>query len=161
MKRATLALVLSSMLWLPMPAAAQSGAAQECARVEAPAARLACYDRVFPPAAGARTLPTEAELREAAQRDFGLNRSQRQAADPDDDARAAPDSIEGVVDRVDNIDTGQRIVHLSNGQIWLLTEATRRGHLKSGDNVRFRKAMLGTYMLLTPSGLGLRAKRVR
>jgi hypothetical protein len=136
--------------------------AHACAAVTDPTQRLTCYDTAFPPVAGAKsgTVDLEAE-RERALREFGLNKVQLRVRDPERMREIAPDRIEAMVARVTNRPTGERVVTLDSGQIWLLTEVTSKGHLTSGDRVVIREAALGSFMLVTPKRVPLRAKRIK
>lgn len=146
--------VLSIAGMLAFLAAAGGAAAHPCADVPLAAERLACYDKAFP--------PTPAVLQaEAARgvRDFGLQAAPIPRNPPD--VEADPDAVEGRVTAVSQHSSGQRVVRLDSGQQWLLTEGGSRGPLADGDTVTVRKAALGSYMLVTPAGVTLRARRVR
>lgn len=133
-----------------------------CTQVVDPGERLACYDAAFPPSADARKAAVDIEAqREAALRDFGLNKMQLRESQPERMQVIAPDRIEAKVVRVHQTADGKRSVTLDNDQVWLLTEATSKGWLEDGDRVVIREAALGSYMLLTPSRIALRARRIR
>lgn len=141
-------------------AAAGPQQSHACASVVEADARLACYDKAFPPAAGAQseTVDLEARRKQAVE-DFGLDKQQLTERSPElrqieSDRMQA--TIEGVLERPG----GQRVITLVNGQVWLLTEGTSRGRLKAGDQVTIRNAALGSYMLVTASGVALRARRL-
>ncbi len=135
--------------------------AHTCATVPEPSRRLACYDAAFPPAATAQTGPVDLEAERAqVLRDFGLNKVQLQERQPQHIRDLSPDRIEAVVARVISRATGERVVTLDNGQVWLLTEVTSKGSLASGDRVVIRQAALGTFMLLTARRVPLRARRI-
>lgn len=142
-------------------AAEPSAQSHPCTTVTDPAERLACYDAAFPPVAGARSgVDIQAE-RERALREFGLNKVQLRVRDPERMRDVSPGQIEATVTRMGSRPTGERVVTLDSGQMWLLTEVTSRGHLTSGDRVVIREAALGSYMLLTPTRVPLRAKRIK
>lgn len=133
-----------------------------CAGVVDPNDRLACYDRAFPPVAnaGAPVLDLEARRKQVVE-EFGFNKRQLLDRAPEPLRAINPDHIEGVVKAVAERDHGERLVTLENGQAWLLVEGTARGRLNPGDKVTVREAALGTYMLVTPTRVALRAKRLR
>lgn len=160
--RKSFALILFAMALVAMPAAAQTGAtAHPCAGVVEPTDRLACYDKAFPPAAGVRSDVVDLEARrKKATEDFGLNQRQLFDRQPEELREIEPDRIEGIVKRVVERATGERVVTLENGQAWLLTEGTSRGRLAAGDKVTIREAALGSYMLLTSNRIPLRARRL-
>ncbi|MEJ7747462.1 MAG: hypothetical protein WKF61_12110 [Luteimonas sp.] len=133
-----------------------------CAAVIEASERLGCYDKAFAPVAEARgTAADMAAERDRALREFGLNKVQLRVREPERMRIVAPDRMEATVTRVSSRSTGERIVTLDTGQVWLLTEVTMKGQLRSGDRVTIRQAALGTFMLLTPKGTALRAKRIQ
>lgn len=138
--------------------AAPQTATHSCAAITAANERLACYDAAFPPGSGAADMASE---KETALREFGLNKSQLRDRDPDRISTSAPDRIEATVAGVSVRSTGERLVTLDSGQVWLLTEATMRGHLAVGDQVTIREASFGSHMLLTPKNIALRARRIQ
>ena len=138
--------------------AAPQAATHACAAITAASERLACYDAAFPPVPEAVDLASE---KERALKDFGLNKSQLRERDPDRMSVLAPDRIEGSVARVSVRPTGERVITLESGQIWLLTEVTMKGPLRTGDRVTIREATLGSHMLLTPNNIALRARRIQ
>lgn len=144
--------------------ASAQGTAHTCAVISDANERLACYDRAFPPIAGAGTVASAEQLearRKLAAEEFGLNPRQIFERKPQALQEVEPDRIEGTVKSIVERADGERVVTLENGQVWLLTEVTSRGRLAVGDNVTVREAALGTYMLLTPKRIPLRAKRLR
>lgn len=148
-------LVAASMAMATTAIAAET---HPCAAVIEPAKRLACYDAAFPPSSGAESLESR---RERELKDFGLNQIQRRASLPETERVEIPDRIEAAVTAVRTLAEGERMVTLDNGQLWLLTEVTSKGHLVAGDRVVVRKGAVGTYMLVTPGRIALRAKRVQ
>lgn len=141
--------------------AAETGETHACASVAEASARLACYDEAFPPAAGATTLADVEARRQRAMEEFGLNRQQVIERLPEQLREAEPDRIEGTVKGVVVRASGERVVTLENGQVWVLTQVTSRGRLAAGDRVTIREAALGSYMLVTSTGVALRAKRLQ
>lgn len=126
-----------------------------CATVPDPAERLACYDAAFPHGVDAQSARDKALL------DFGLNKVQLRVRAPEHMRDLSPDRIEATVTHVGYRATGERLVTLDSGQVWLLTEVTSKGQLATGDRVVIREAALGTYMLLTPKRVPLRARRLQ
>jgi hypothetical protein len=144
-----------------LPSHASESAGHECARVLDGTERLACYDAAFPPVRDEAALAAAAELRrEQARRDFGLDGVQIRERSPEAEREVLPDRIEGRVTKLTYRDSGQRVVTLDNGQVWLLTEATSKGPIKVGDQVAVRKAALGSFVLVSQGGATLRARRV-
>ncbi len=159
--RACTLLVLGLVLATGVAAGA-AATSQPCAMVVDAAQRLACYDSAFPPAADVQSAAVDVRSeRERALRDFGLNRLQQREREPERMRIVAPDRIEASIARVVTRATGERVVTLDNGQVWLLTEVTSKGQLKPGDPVAIREAAMGTYMLETGKRVALRARRIQ
>lgn len=156
------AILLGLLLALPpVGAGASEPQSHRCAVVVEAGARLACYDAAFPPGTGVRIPSGQAGAQHArALADFGLDERQLHARDPEA-AERIPARIEARIASVTRRQTGERVVTLDNGQVWLLTEVSSRGRLDHGDPVVVRKAALGSYMLVTEGRLSLRARRVR
>ena len=153
--------VVALALAMTTGAMAAEPSAHACASVADPDKRLACYDAAFPPAAGARSgVDIEAE-RQQALKDFGLTKVQLQVRDPERMREVSPHQIEAAITRISSRPTGERVVTLDNGQVWLLTEVTSKGFMKIGDRVVVRLAALGSYMLMTPKRVALRARRIQ
>lgn len=138
--------------------AAPQAVPHPCAAITDAGERLACYDTAFPPVVGAIDLASE---RERGLREFGLNKAQLRDRDPDRMVVVAPDRIEAHVARMSERANGQRIITLDSGQVWLLTEVTMKGPLRIGDRVVVREAALGSFMLMTPKNIALRARRIQ
>lgn len=143
-------------------AAGPSKSSHACAAVASPEERLACYDAAFPPTVDP---VAEAAAREAAQerarQDFGLNRVQLREREPERFRDETPDRIEAKVAGISQRPSGERVVTLDNGQVWLLTEATSKGPLAAGDQVSIKAGAMGSFLLVTPGRATLRARRIR
>ncbi len=146
---------LMPALLLPGTIAA-AGGTHPCATVAEPVKRLACYDEAFPPPPEVH----EAAVRRARE-DFGRDEAPVTLANPGQDASDIdPRHIGSRISRVDH-DNGQRRITLENGQVWRQTEATTAGHMSVGDEVVVRKGVMGSYLLVTQAGVGLRVRRIR
>jgi hypothetical protein len=150
-----------SVAALSLAGSAIAAETHPCASVVDPNERLACYDAAFPPVANARAAETAEARRARQEREFGLSGTQKIARTPEAEREALPDRIEAAVTTIYSSPTGERIVTLDNGQLWMLTEVSSTGRLKSGDKVVVRKAAMGSFMLVTPSRIALRAKRIQ
>jgi len=126
--------------------------AQACAGIAKPDARLACYDKAFPPSETAKTTD---EVKPEAQ--FGLSQHQLRERNPESSATT---EIEAKITAVRIDGRGKRVVTLDNGHVWAILESNSKGFLKAGDQTSVRKASLGTFMLLSPAGVALRARRI-
>jgi len=155
-----LALIASTMTLGSAAAADSAAGAHPCATVGNASKRLACYDRAFPPPSTSPSSAGVAEEKTAdARQEFGLNQAQLREQDPERDV--ALDRIEAKLVSLSRRRTGERVLTLDNGQIWLLTEVTSKGQLRVGDAVQIRTAALGSFMLITPARVPLRARRLQ
>ena len=125
-----------------------------CAALHEAAERLACYDKIFGRPAEADDRPPEAAAAKAGQ-DFGLNEAQKRATVPD------PDRIEAVIAVIGHRATGEIVVTLDNGQVWVQAESATSARLRVGDKIMIRKAAMGSYQLLTPGRVAMRVRRVK
>lgn len=149
--------VLTSILLLAAPSLAAQAPTHACAGEPDPAARLACYDRAFPP-------PVEVieAAKERARADFGLDGERRALRNPGDaGGQADPERIEARLAKVTHIGGGLRSFELDNGQVWTQTDARSGGQVQAGDAVQVRKAILSGYVLVMPNGVTLRVRRSR
>ena len=83
--------------------------------------------------------------------DFGLSPETAQAKKKvDKPAAPAPiESIESTIAGLQRRGTGELVLKLANGQVWLQGQADSRVHLKPGDRVTIKKALFGSYMLVS------------
>ena len=171
-----LVVALGSMVPGRTSAADQSKGA-ECAALDDPAARLACFDAAFPRpprtaapphiAAPPDTVPpnpakvaaaTEEPAAEA--RKFGLSDAQKDAIDP----KPAPPQLAATtaaVKTVRRLPSGYLLIGLDNDQMWQQTEIDPNVWLQPGDRVTIRRASLGSYLLVTPALYSTRVRRLQ
>jgi hypothetical protein len=145
---------------------------KQCAEINEPAKRLACYDQVAerPPAAGAvlqknsqaakdspaAPAPTAAAASAATtppKESFGLYTAEHPAA-PKVEAL-----ITGKVISIGISSSGRSTVTLEGDQVWELDSADPV--LKNGDAVTVKRGTLGSFILTTPAGRLHRAHRIR
>ena len=157
-----------------------------CASVADATARLACYDQAFGkptaakaahsgPVAASPAAPTGATATAAAaaaaapsvapevkaREEFGLSETEKRAKAGKTAAPEAADSITSKVASVGHRPTGEMIVTLEDGQVWVETETGSGARIKPGDSVTIHRAALGSYMLVTSSHVGTRVRRVK
>lgn len=150
-------------------AAAVPTAAEECSAIADDRERLECYDAVFgkPAGGGRQPIPavSEAEAPAAApvnpQADFGLSDSAKAAREPDKAKPRYPGSITDTVAAVRFKPTGELVVTLKNGQVWVQTDTLSMARLQAGETVTIRKGALGSYVLVTPSHVATHVKRIQ
>jgi hypothetical protein len=56
--------------------------------------------------------------------------------------------------------TGEFVVHMENGQVWEQTELNSRARLRPGSAVRIKRGAFGSYLLVTPDGIGTSVRRL-
>jgi hypothetical protein len=82
---------------------------------------------------------------------FGLSPEAAQAKEKVEKpaAPALIESIESTIAALQRRGTGELVLKLANGQVWLQSQADSRVHLKPGDRVTIKKALFGSYMLVS------------
>lgn len=139
-----------------------------CAGINAPTARLACYDalagrtpepaRTADAASAATLAPTTKEPAAASAANepanFGLSQAQ---------IHKTPEGPAAIQARVLRIGAGQSggrsYVVLDNGQTWVFTDKDQDRRLRSGDLVTIRRAALGSFMLTAASKRSYHVRR--
>jgi hypothetical protein len=152
----------------------------QCSSISNTAERLACYDKLAgrasakaPPSSPAAAAPAAAPVSAApaaatpvpagvsTANDFGLSKVQKERADGA--ASGSPAEIKSITARVTEFrkgPSGRPRVLFDNGQTW---EYEEDGDylLAVGDSVTIRRASLGSFLLVTPSKLVHRVRRIR
>jgi hypothetical protein len=147
---------------------------KQCAEINEPSKRLACYDQVaerpptayavspkdspaakVSPAASAPAAPAASAATKAppAKESFGLYTAEHPAA-PRVEAL-----ITGKVISIGISSSGRSTVTLEGDQVWELDSADPV--LKNGDAVTVKRGTLGSFILTTPAGRLHRAHRIR
>ena len=166
---------------------AAAGDPKSCASINDDAARLACYDaavgrsprpataapaaatsvpakpvqRAAPVAAAPATTAAAAAAKDPVA-DFGLSESAKVARDPVKSAEAAkaPQSVTAKVISVRFRKFGEFVVTLDNGQVWEQTEPMPSAIVKVGDEVTVKKALFGSFTLVTAGRIGTKVRRI-
>ncbi len=154
--------------------AASLEAAEKCKTIPDDPTRWACYDEVFgkPVGAGAQPLPAAAGASAGAaheqtavpanpQAEFGLSDAARRARASETARESFPDSVSATVTKVGWRPSEEMILTLADGQVWVQLEPDTRAKVKAGDTVTIKRAALGSYLLVTPSGMATRVKRLK
>jgi hypothetical protein len=137
------------------PPSSPATAAPAAAPVNAPPAATT-------PAAAAPAAATPVPAGASTASDFGLSKVQKERADGA--ASSSPAEIKSITARVAGFRRGPsglpRVLLLDNGQTW---EYEDDGDylLAVGDSVTIRRASLGSFLLITPSKLIHRVRRIR
>jgi hypothetical protein len=180
-RRATLVPVVALLLsgaTLPVAshAAAPKAGLGACVGIEDAQERLACYDRAYgrnvvskttataAPAAAAtaaRAAPAPAAPKDPVA-EFGLTEAAKQAKDPAKAAAAAaaPTSVTAKVISIRFKKYGEFVVTLDNGQVWEQNEPMPSAIVRVGDAVTVKKAVLGSYTLVTAARVATKVHRV-
>ena len=121
------------------PAMAQIEALQRCAQESEAAARLACYDKLLPPAARPTPAPTQAPAAAQPARtdNFGLPPSLK-APSPSVDSTVGAD--------FDGWSPNDKI-RLANGQVWQVVDGSSASVAPRVRKVTVRAGLLGGYLL--------------
>lgn len=168
---------LASGFLLAVAAAAPGRAAaandvQACVAIADDAARLACYDRavgrtgsrppaaaVAAPAAAAATAPAAAAAAASdPAAEFGLTEAAKRAKSPSKPAE--PQSISARVVSLRWRKYGEFVVTLDNGQVWEQIEPMPAATVRIGDSVTVKKALLGSYTLVTAGKVPTKVRRI-
>lgn len=161
---------------LSMPAAlacaTAANASHPCSGIPEPAQRLACFDRHHPPATSGAATPSPAVAAASAvpapaadlpgRTPSAPSRGvERFGLGPDAEERAAElQQISALVREVSTLRHGERVFLLENGQRWAEKVAEGRGPVNPGDRVTVQRAAFGSFLLVTPAGVGLRVRRL-
>ncbi len=169
MYRSRCAIVVLCAVLLPSVSPAQDDvarAARQCAGIQEDALRLTCFDRLF-----TRAVPVAAEAAAgaaasipavpAATKDFGLTDAQKQAREPGQAKKPELAEISAAATAVTRRKTGETLVTLDNGQVWLQSDPTTRLLVKAGDMVTISSASFGSYFMRANDRPPVRVKRVK
>ena len=159
--------VVACGLWCLPPTYAQDGMQEvignmrACGAEQDDARRLSCYDKQFRQTAPPSSRPDSPAVPGAlsAEERFGLNaeleRKEHGTGQP-----PQLDKLAGHVTAVSYKLRGEAVVTLDNGQVWEQVEVGSHVTLKPGDDIRIRRAALGSFWLSTQD-VGFRVRRVR
>jgi len=132
-----------------------------CAVVRNDTDRLACYDATFGRPADAEPIAPAADPATPVLRDFGFSEAEKLARYPDEKRELALEQIDARITAIGRRATGEAVITLDNGQVWLQAESLSAARLRVGDQVVIRKAALGSFQLLTPGKIAMRVRRVK
>jgi hypothetical protein len=168
--------ILGLAIWSAPATAADNTAALRCGAIAAADARLACYDALFRTSEGAAVPQATAAAAAAAATaatahpqpaanpvaDFGLTPVQQRSLDPEKaNEPRAPESVTGTVAKIGYKPTGELVVTLENGQVWVQIDTGNKARAKAGDTVTIKRGTFGSYMLVTPNKIATRVRRVK
>lgn len=149
---------------------------RECARIDDPTARLACYDNNIR-AAGATpraSVPGQMQVPQggsgaapstAGPTGFGNEDIRRPQRVESGSSNAGGDlaSLTSRVARVDPREPGVYLLTLENGAHWLFAESVDQSYRvpRSGDLIEIDRASLGSFLMRYNGQSGIRVRRVR
>lgn len=146
----------------PRPATAAPAAAP--AAVAKPVQRSATATATAPVAPAPAQAPAAAAAESAKDpvAEFGLSDTAKAARDPAKAAQAAaaPQSVTAKVISVRWRKYGEFVVTLDNGQVWEQTEPMPSAIVKVGDTVTIKKALFGSFTLVTAGRIGTKVRRL-
>jgi hypothetical protein len=187
-ERETLGTTIALLMLTTVGTAAADGT-HRCATIADDQARLQCYDAAFgkpspggSPTATTASAPTVAKggtqapvaasttaavaaapvTTDAAARardEFGLSEVDKRARKTEQEV--APTSISGQIAQLASRPTGELVVTLADGQVWVQVDVDARFRAKAGDAVTIRKATLGSYLMVGPNRIATRVRRVK
>lgn len=144
----------------------------ECAAIDDPVARLACFDAAFPrpsqpsapkPAAAAVAAEKPAVVPDkpaSEAKEFGLSNKQRSALEAKPSEPVVAVTTAGVK-TVRKLPSGYLLIGLDNDQVWQQTEIDSLVLVQPGDQVSIRQASMGSFLLVTPSHYSTRVRRIQ
>jgi len=145
---------------------------RECARIDDPTARLACYDNNIR-AAGANpnSVPGQmpapsggaAVLQPNTPGGFGADDLRTQSPERFDPNRNGASEISAQVAQVTERQPGTYLVTLSNGAQWLFAESVSSNYRapRRGQTVEIERGALGSYLMVVDRQQGVRVTRVK
>jgi hypothetical protein len=148
---------------------------RECAKIDDPTARLACYDNNIRAAGGnphsipgqmARPNGGGAVINPNTPGGFGANdlkTEERFHPYAEQGGSGGPREISTRVSGVAEREPGVYLVTLEGGAQWLFAESTSRSYLppKRGDTIRIEHGALGSYMMVVNHQQGVKVTRVK
>ncbi len=147
---------------------AAADAAAHCRTLSDGVARLSCYDRAFgvvvPAGTAAMAAPAADKPVIAADTEagFGLTAEQReQRSQGRSESRRELTEVSATVSDIKQLRGGRFTLTLDNGQVWQQRETDASMFIEVGDTVTIKKAVLGSYLLVTEGRRSTKVARVR
>jgi hypothetical protein len=145
---------------------------RECAKIDDPTARLACYDNNIRAAGGnPRSIPGQmprpsgggAVANPNAPSGFGADDLRAQSPERFNPNRNGPSEISTTVADARERQPGIYLVTLSSGAQWLFSEGASRAYRppRKGDAVRIERGALGSYLMVVGEQAAVRVTRIK
>jgi hypothetical protein len=168
-------LVAGALFLAAMPLAVLAAEpSHRCAGQAEDAQRLACYDAAFgkpratatgssvptpTPAVAATPAPVSAAVRPV---ELPAAPVKNQKPDSRKDVAAPnPTKVDSSIASLRRLRDNRYELTLANGEVWAQVEADPRAEMTAGDAITIRPALMGSFMMVTASGLRTRVKRVK
>ncbi len=153
--------ILAAVIAIPVCAYAEDS--HRCAQQFDDAQRLACYDAqygkpmIVRPATGVAVTPSTVAAPVVATPAAPAVAASKPRAPKD----AAPSgNFTASISKLDLLHDGRFRATLDSGQVWTQLEPDKAAVLAVGDRVTVRKAVPGSFQLVTPAGVMTRVKQV-
>jgi hypothetical protein len=127
-----------------------------CASIGRNSERLACFDHAIAALAAGKEMNSAAATPESS---FGLLSSTSAPPPKKDGGTGDLQSLSTTLTKFDRANDGSLIFVLANGQRWMQISGTDP-LLKKGDAVTIKRAALGSFQMIMPSGRSAKVRRV-
>jgi hypothetical protein len=143
---------------------------RECAKIDDPTARLACYDNNIRAAGanpssvpGAMPAPSGSAAPVAPNAPGGFGAEDIRTPERPDPARSGASEISARVSAVREREPGVYLVTLDNGAQWLFTESAGRTFVppRRGGTVEIQRGALGGYLMVVGRQQAVRVTRIK
>jgi hypothetical protein len=145
---------------------------RECAKIDDPTARLACYDNNIRAVGGnpnsipgqmARPTGGGAVASPNAPSGFGADDLRTQSPERFNPGRSGPAEIATTVADARERQPGIYLVTLASGAQWLFSEGVSQTYRppRKGDPVRIERGALGSYMMMVGKQAGVKVTRIK
>lgn len=145
---------------------------RECAKIEDPTARLACYDNNIRAVGGnPRSIPGQmarpngggAVANPNAPSGFGADDLRTQSQERFNPGRSGPSEISTTIADARERQPGIYLVTLSTGAQWLFSEGVSQTYRppRKGDAVRIERGALGSYLMMVGKQAGVKVTRIK
>jgi hypothetical protein len=144
---------------------------RECAKIDDPTARLACYDNNVRVGGATGAIPGQmarpngggAVVNPNAPRGFGADDLRTQSQERFNPERGGPSKIATTIADAHERQPGIYLITLSDGAQWLFTEGVSYTYAppRKGDPVRIERGALGSYLMMVGKQNGVKVMRIK
>jgi hypothetical protein len=139
------------------PAPAPGTAAPSAAAVTSAPSAAPASPSAVPPAVAPAVAPSAPAAAASATdpRNFGLTQTQIRPV------AQGPGAIQARISKIINTRYGSNSVVLDNGETWVYTDSDQDARLSPGDQVTIKRALLGSFLMQTPSKNSYHVRRTQ